>query len=546
MKTKKTYEYADGKENEKVLLLLQKGRTGVQRVIFGRMLIIFLMVGLQVAALVVGALYLSKYLLYYLAAYWILSLLLVVYIVNRRDNTAFQMGWIIPIMLLPIFGSLLYLFIRIQPAGRLIGKRQYQIRERTKEFAKQDPKVREELSAYPGAEALAQYAQTQGGYPTYRCGSAEYYATGEEFLEALIPELEQAEHFIFMEYFIVQEGYMWGRILKILEEKVKAGVEVRVMYDGMCMLDKLPYFYPKELRALGIRCKTFAPLRPAFSSRQNNRDHRKILVIDGRVAYTGGVNLADEYINRHERFGYWKDNAIRITGNAVSSFTLMFLQMWNINERVEDEYAKYLEIPQMWRDGWQEHKMVGGGGETDGYVMPYGDSPYDGENLAENVYLDILNRAERYVHIMTPYLVLSQELRNALCYAAKRGVEVMILMPHIPDKKTAFCLAKTYYEELIDAGVEIYEYTPGFLHAKTFTSDDCKAVVGSINMDFRSLYLHYECAVYLYRVPAVADIEADMQETKKKSQRITKEDCRKRKIGEKLFGALMRLVAPLM
>lgn len=546
MKKKKTYENAAGKENEKVLLLLQKSRTGVQRVIFGRMLLIFLMVGLQLGALIWGALYLSQYLLYYLAVYWILSLILVVYIVNRRDNTAFQIGWIVPIALMPIFGSLLYLFIRVQPAGRMIGKRQYQLRERTKQYAEQDPAIKEELRQYPGAAALAEYSERLGGYPTYRCGDAEYYPIGEDFLEALLPELEQAEHFIFMEYFILQEGYMWGRILKILEEKVKAGVEVRVMYDGMCMLDKLPYFYPKELQAIGIRCKTFAPLRPAFSSRQNNRDHRKILVIDGRIAYTGGVNLADEYINHRARFGHWKDNAIRVSGKAVRSFTLMFLQMWNTNERVEDIYSKYLEIPLEWRNSWKERGLVGGNENTEGYVMPYGDSPYDGENLAENIYLDIINRAEHYVHIMTPYLVLSQELMNALCYAAKRGVEVMILMPHIPDKKTAFYLAKSYYEQLIDSGVTIYEYTPGFVHSKTFTSDGCKAVVGSINMDFRSLYLHYECAAYLFRVPVIADIEADMQETKKQSRQVTKEDCRKLNPLIKIFGALMRLVAPLM
>lgn len=542
----KTYENPEGKEREKVLLLLQRSRRGIQRIIFGRTFLILLMVALQIGAFVWGTLYLSQYLIYYLAVYWLVAVVLIVFILNRRDNPAFQMAWVVMISILPIFGSLLYLFIRLQPAGRLIGKRQMQLREHTKEYARQQPEILEELRSQPGRATLEVYADRLGGYPTYHCGETAYYPTGEAFFQALLPELEKAEHFIFMEYFIVQEGYMWGRILKILEEKVKQGVEVRLLYDGMCMFDKLPWFYAKQVEELGIRCKIFAPLRPVLSSRQNNRDHRKIIVIDGRVAYTGGVNLADEYINRTVRFGYWKDNAVCITGKAVRSFTLMFLEMWNTDEKNEDIYADYLVIPREWRQSWGERGYLGGENKTEGYVMPYGDTPYDNENLAENVYLDIINRAERYVHIMTPYLVLSQELINALEFAAKRGVEVVILMPHIPDKRSVFYLGKTFYDRLIDAGVQIYEFTPGFLHAKTFTSDDCKAVVGSINLDFRSLYLHYECAAYFYQAPVVADVEADMQRTMKEARRITKEDCKNRRWTEKIIGCVMRILAPLM
>ena len=273
-------------------------------------------------------------------------------------------------------------------------------------------------------------------------------------------QLLKAEKFIFMEYFIVEKGYMWDSILEILKVKVKEGVEVRFLYDGMNTLTRLPYHYPRELESFGIQCRIFAPIVPALSTRQNNRDHRKIVVIDGQTAFTGGINLADEYINKKERFGYWKDTGIMVQGEAVKSFTMMFLEMWNTERfSVHDDYEKYLNVP---------IKKVE---NAKGYVLPYGDSPLDGENVGESMYMDILNTASRYVHIMTPYLILDNEMLMSLKYAAKRGVDVKIIMPHIPDKKYAFVLAKTYYNELLESGVEIYEFEPGFVHAKSFASE---------------------------------------------------------------------------
>ena len=371
----------------------------------------------------------------------------------------------------------------------------------------------------------------------YENTSVEYFSLGEDKFEALKRELRQAERFIFMEYFIVERGYMWDSILEILEEKVKEGVEVRVMYDGMCCLMLLPYHYPKVLEAKGIRCKMFSPIKPTLSTYQNNRDHRKIVVIDGHTAFTGGVNLADEYINRKVRFGHWKDTAIMLKGDAVLSFTMMFLQMWNVTERQQDDFSRYV-LPR--------GTEVAGAGDRGGFVLPYGDSPMDREQVGERVYLDILNQAKNYVHIMTPYLILDDEMENALCYAAKRGIDVTIIMPHIPDKKYAYLLARTYYPELIEAGVKIYEYTPGFVHAKVFVSDDEKAVVGTINLDFRSLYLHFECASYIYRNPVVLAVEQDYQDTLKTCALITMENCKNYSWGGKKLGRLMRLVAPLM
>ena len=374
-----------------------------------------------------------------------------------------------------------------------------------------------------------------GGYPIYENTSVKYFPLGDDKFEEMKIQLEKAEKFIFMEYFIVEEGKMWNAILEILERKAKQGVDVRFMYDGMCCLVLVPYSYPKKLQEKGIKCKMFQPIRPALSTEQNNRDHRKILVIDGHTAFTGGVNLADEYINQKEVYGHWKDTAVMIKGDAVKSFTIMFLQMWNITEKEDCNYNLFLN-----RTAKPEKQG------NYGFVMPYGDSPLDNEYVGENVYLDILNTAEDYVHIMTPYLIIDNEIITALKYSAKRGIETTIIMPHIPDKMYAYLLARTFYQELIEAGVNIYEYTPGFVHAKCFISDDKKATVGTVNLDYRSFFLHFECGVFMYGNDEIANIEKDYQETLKKCQKITIEDCKHYPIVKKVAGRVLRLIAPLM
>lgn len=399
----------------------------------------------------------------------------------------------------------------------------------------QNDTIIEELRISKPANAnLAHYLSKQVGFPVHRNTKVTYFKIGEEKFEELKCQLELAKHYIFMEYFIVEEGVMWDSILEILKRKVEEGVEVRFMYDGMCSIVLLPYQYPKELEAVGIRCKMFSPIKPVLSTHQNNRDHRKICVIDGQVAFTGGINLADEYINEKERFGHWKDTAVMLQGEAVQNFTMMFLQMWNVTEKKEENFEKYL-TPKS-----KEFRR------ELGYVLPYGDSPYDNENIGEQVYFHILNHAKKYVHIMTPYLILDNEMVTNLTYAAKCGIEVIIIMPHIPDKWYAFVLAKTYYEELINAGVHIYEYTPGFVHAKVFVSDDDTATVGTINLDYRSLYLHFECGTFIYNNQVVRDIEKDFQETLKKCQKVTITDLRMRGVIETVTGRVLRLIAPLM
>ena len=508
------------------------------RIIFGRTAFVVMSLLLQISILLAGFRFLSHYMVYIYGGFTLLSAFVILYVVNKDENPSFKLAWIIPITVIPVFGTLLYLFLELQWEGKIINRRLRENISDTQPYLKQNPRYMEQLARTSRSNAnLAAYIENSGSYPVYGNTNVKYYPVGEEMFEDMKKELEKAKRFIFMEYFIVERGEMWDSILEILERKVQEGVEVRFMYDGMCCLVLLPYSYPRELRAKGLKAKMFAPIRPALSTYQNNRDHRKILVIDGHTAFTGGINLADEYINKKVRFGHWKDTGIMVKGDAVTSFTMMFLQMWNITEKEPEDYGRYLRDPEFFYP--PELSM-------EGFVIPYGDSPLDQETVGELVYLDIINTARNYVHIMTPYLILNYELVQALQFAAKRGVETIIIMPHIPDKEYAFLLAKAHYEELIRAGVQIYEYTPGFVHAKVFTSDDEKAVVGTINMDYRSLYLHFECAAYIYRNEVIKDVERDFKETLAKSQVITLEECRHYPWYKKFAGRVLRLFAPLM
>ena len=317
-------------------------------------------------------------------------------------------------------------------------------------------------------------------------------------------------------------------------EKAAAGLDVRLIYDDIGSIHCLPKHFVSSLKKAGIKVMAFNPILPFVSLVYNNRDHRKILIIDGCIAYSGGYNLADEYINRKERFGHWKDSGIRLSGHAVWNFTVMFLNMWNSFVPTEEDYTSF-----------RPHKNHPEPFGEDGIVQPYSDSPLDDESLGENVYLEILSQAEEYVYIFTPYLIIDNEMKTALVLAAKRGVDVRIVTPAIPDKKIVFRLTRSYYEPLIKAGVKIYEYTPGFIHSKSFVCDDRIGVVGTINMDYRSLYLHFECATLMCGSSAVMDLKKDCLETFEISKEIRHEDCRRNFFGL-LFDAFLRIVSPLL
>ena len=518
----------------KGLNLLKKGQKGMVHAIFSRFGLLLLLLVMQVLILFSAFQWFKEFLPHIYGGTALFSFIMVVYLLNSRINSTAKVTWLIVIMLLPVFGVLLFLYTQSDIGHRALKARVDQIITGTKEIIPQEQAVMEQLlEENRGVAALSHYMHRSGCHPVYGKTSVTYFPLGEHKFEEMLKQLAEAKHFIFMEYFIVDEGIMWGRVLEILAKKAAEGVDVRMMYDGACEFALLPHDYPKRLRKLGIQCKVFAPVSPFVSTHYNFRDHRKILVIDGHTAFNGGVNLSDEYINQTSKFGHWKDTAVMLKGEAVKSFTLMFLQMWGIGEK-ETDFKRFLSYPSFPVDGAR------------GYVIPYGDCPLDDDKLGERVYMDILNRSLEYVHIMTPYLILDEEISAALKFAAERGVDVALILPGIPDKRIPYALAKTHYASLLASGVKIYEYTPGFVHAKVFVSDSREAVVGTINLDYRSLYHHFECATYMYGTDCVPAIEADFQDTLAKCRQVTTQTLHKEKWTLKLTGYLMKAVAPLL
>ena len=386
-------------------------------------------------------------------------------------------------------------------------------------------------SAYCQTSYITKWA----GYPLWKDTYTKYYESGEVMFPDMLEELKKAKHFIYMEFFIINMGVMWDSVLEVLEQKVKEGVDVRLTYDDVGSISYLPAHYYKFLQSKWIKCAAFNPFRPVMSVIMNNRNHRKILVIDGHTAFTGGINLADEYINAIVRFGYWKDTGIMLKGPAVWSFTLMFLSMWEYItdvETTEEEIKKCIPSP----------SPISG----KGYVQPYCDSPLDKEYIGENVYRNIISRAKHYCYIYTPYLIIGNEMMTTLCIAAKSGVDIRIITPEIPDKPTVYMLTQSYYERLIKAGIKVYQFTPGFIHAKCFVCDDEIATVGSINLDFRSLYMHFECGVWLYKTETVMDVKRDFLATQAQSREIDLEFCRNKPLIKRAIQAFLRLFAPVL
>ncbi len=460
------------------------------------------------------------------------GLLIVLYIIKNSKHLSSDMMWIVLIMLAPIPGAALYLFL----AGDLHISKTFQSLVKTTEEAakyyKQDPEVMKELEEkFPENKGQFRYISKSAGFPFYENTGFDYYPLGDEGYPVMLEEMRKAEKYIFLEYFIIEEGQMWDQMLEILEEKVKQGLDVRVMYDDLGSFMTLSAFYAKTLEEKGVKCIPFNRINPILGIIMNHRDHRKIMVIDGKVAFSGGVNLADEYINVKVIHGHWKDNIIRITGKAVWSYTVMFLTHWNAICHEDEDYEVFKcdePLP----------------GEKDGFIAPYGETPLDKEITAQNIYMSILNQAEDYCYIMTPYLIIDTEFINALILAAKSGVDVRLMTPGIPDKQIVWEITRSYYYQLIEGGVKIYEYTPGFVHAKVFVSDDYTATVGTVNLDYRSLYLHFENGTYLYGSKKVLEIRDDFLATQEKCHLVTLEEAKNKPLKE-IALAFLRLVAPM-
>ena len=465
----------------------------------------------------------------------LLSILVCLYIISRNSTGGYKLIWIFMILMFPVFGGLLYLLFSFQGDTKKFARHAARTEAKAKSMLGFHGTSEEELlEELPSQAAQMQYLQNHAGFPVYTDSQTLYLSPGEKKFDCLLQELKKAQRYIFLEYFIIQEGYMWNSILEILKEKAAQGVKVRVLYDDIGCFLKLPQDYDSQLRSMRIDCRVFNRFKPVLTSMQNNRDHRKIAVIDGKVAFTGGINLADEYINAIERFGHWKDASVMVSGKAAWSFTLMFLQMWELTTGEDEDYAQY--------DPWVLSDCPV---QASGFVQPYADSPMDKENVGEQVYLQIINNARRYLYINTPYLIIDESMMSALCLAAKSGVDVRIVTPHKWDKWFVHVTTRSYYRDLMAAGVRIYEYSRGFIHSKTFVSDDTVATVGTTNLDFRSLYLSFECGVLMYRTEAVAQLKEDFLNTLEQCHEITDGDCQCGPI-RRIFQDVLRLFAPLM
>lgn len=500
--------------------------------VFSRTVVTALLIVIQVAWLAALLLQLGNSLPAIQTVLRILSLVAILFVIKSDMNPSYKIGWILLIAVLPILGGLMYvIFGNKRPTKYMREMLRAQL-EKSAEYLGTQESITGELDG--GAAGLFKYLEGSAGYPTAKNTTVRYYRVGEEMYADLLPELEKAEKFIFLEYFIIRPGEMWDGVLEILKRKAAAGVDVRIIYDDMGCIDILPANYNATLEGWGIRTMAFNRFVPAVSLVMNNRDHRKITVIDGKVGFTGGINISDEYINVKERFGHWKDTGLMLKGPGVFNLTLMFLEMWNAFNKDGDGYAEF--IP----DSFEEC-----GSADDGYVLSFSDSPLDNESVGESVYTDMLYQAKDYIYITTPYLAIDSELQTALCMAAKRGVDVRMIIPGIPDKKLVYRLTRSYYPTLLRAGVKIYEYTPGFIHAKSFVCDDKLCVVGTINMDYRSLYLHFECGTLMYNNPEIKQVKKDDLDTMEKCRKVELSDMKTNFLGE-LFDSFLRSVAPLL
>jgi cardiolipin synthase len=509
-----------------------------KKIIFRRRALVITAVALQlffIIAVAVGFHTLFRY------VYWTLyavGLILSVRIINWREKpAAYKITWIFLMLISPIAGGLLYFALYFQSNQKKYRMAINQVLPKRVEAAFLPGDVLSGLRDEPGF-LQARFLQNYARFPLYKHTGCEYLPSGEAFWERALEEMTKAEHYIFLEFFIVNPGYLLDQILITLEKKAKKGVEVRLMYDDIGCFMSLPNDFPALLRQKGIKCSVFNRLNAVLSSIQNNRDHRKIISIDGKTAFTGGVNIGDEYINAYEKYGHWKDSGIMLNGEGAWGLTLIFLHMWNFeSERKKMRQDNYTSLYP-----WGQKPCEV---ESDGFVSPYSENPIDGKNVGSQIYLQIINTAKKYVYINTPYLILDDSFRLALTLAAKTGVDVRIITPHRPDKKAVHLLTRSYYRYLIEAGVRIFEYSRGFNHSKTFVSDDTVATSGTMNLDFRSLYLHFECGVWIYRNTAIQKMKEDFLATQDQCEEINLASC-KTVLAIRVVQNALRIIAPLI
>ncbi len=493
-----------------------------------RAIVVILGIVLQFGFAIIIRLFFYKYLGIITLFYSLASIFIVLSIIKNSTRLSNDLPWIILILIFPIFGTILLITLGRNYSKNKLLRNIFKYENEYKKELIQNKEIAKEIKDKELDNI--QYLINRTHHFVSTNNQITYYNFGEKFYPELLKELKKAQKFIFLEYFIIDEGVMWNGILDVLKEKASNGVDVRIMYDDMGTIALLSTNYAKELKKYGIKCITFNKLSPFKGIFMNNRDHRKMTIIDGKVAFSGGVNLSDEYINIGSKFGIWKDNGIKIVGDAIWNMTVMFLSLWNANIHEDKDITKF--------------KYSFDDRLKNGYVIPYGVTPLHKDLIGEDVYINMINSSKKYLYIMTPYLIIDTDMVNALCRAAKRGVDVRIIVPGIPDKKIVYTQTTSFFKVLHDSGVNIYKYTKGFVHSKVFLSDDIRAIVGTINMDYRSLYLHFENGIYMEKVNVLKDIKEDFENTFKDSKKLEDKDIKTGFI-KSIWQAILRLFAPM-
>lgn len=502
------------------------------KILSSRLFIVSVLIFIQIAVIVLPMFFISAYYVPLFLLFQLVSFLIAINIVNRNNNPDFKIAWIVPVLCFPVGGALLYIMFGRTHLNKKNTKKLKAAVESSHGIIKPDNELLDmigEKNAHIKREAS--YIINNSRSNIYAFTETEFLNPGTLFFDDLILELKKAEDYIFLEYFIIGDGEMWQQIFNILKEKAQSGVEVRLMYDDIGTINLLPLKFPDTMQSYGIKTVVFNPYKPSLDRFMNYRDHRKFAIIDGKVAFTGGINISDEYINRKERFGFWEDSCVKLTGDAVKKIVVLYLEMWYFATGDNQDYARY---------------TIDFQGKNDGFVIPFSDEPLFRGLIHENAYINIIDNAKKYIYICTPYLILDDVMENALIRAARSGVKVKIITPHIPDKKLIFEMTRANYGRLIENGVEIFEFVPGFIHTKMIISDDMTAIVGTCNFDYRSFYLHFENGVWMYKCKAVEQANQSFLSSLTVSQRITMDFCNNVSFERQLIRSLLKVLSPLM
>ncbi|MCQ2611301.1 MAG: cardiolipin synthase [Treponema sp.] len=513
--------------------------------LLGRVVLIAAGLLAQFALLIILFLSLENVLTIYLGSGVLISIIFLCYLVNIPGKNEFKIAWLLPVLIAPIFGIILYVLYRTNTGGIRLGHQLNSVKQKSRAVLPSQNENQKITQQFPQIKDLADYIYNTGNFPSYTNTSTEFFPSGEDFFASLLTDLEQAKKFIFIEFFIVEASNILEEIISVLHKKVEQNVEVRILFDSVGSIALSSRILKDYFSVYGIQSKVFLKLIPIFNTGLNCRDHRKIVSIDGIISYTGGINITDEYANiSSKRFNYWKDTGIKFTGSATQSFTQMFLQNWNLSTpitSITDNFGLYTNPVLL-----PENCDLNGSSNAQGLVIPYGDDAYNNHDIAENIYRYIIDHAKKYVHIMTPYVIIDNAMVSCLSFCAQRGIEVEIIVPEHWDHFISFCVGRTFLKNLIANGVKVFTYQKGFVHAKVFTSDDSIATIGSVNLDYRSFYHHFECGAVIYKDKSVAAIEQDFNLTKLDCEQLTMEKYKKSPAFRRIIGWIFRIFAPLM